>query len=72
MRAPLRLLALDLGAESLLRAQQRGGSVIFVASKNGLVGGRNASAYSSAKALRFTSRAAWPKKAAARESASIR
>jgi rhamnulose-1-phosphate aldolase/alcohol dehydrogenase len=35
----------------LLRAQGRGGSVVFVASKNGLVGGRNASAYSSAKAL---------------------
>jgi rhamnulose-1-phosphate aldolase/alcohol dehydrogenase len=35
----------------VLRAQARGGSVIFVASKNGLVGGRNATAYSSAKAL---------------------
>ncbi|MBV9329517.1 MAG: bifunctional rhamnulose-1-phosphate aldolase/short-chain dehydrogenase [Chloroflexi bacterium] len=35
----------------VLRAQGRGGSVVFVASKNGLVGGRNASAYSSAKAL---------------------
>ena len=35
----------------VLRAQQRGGSLVFVASKNGLVGGRNASAYSSAKAL---------------------
>jgi NAD(P)-dependent dehydrogenase (short-subunit alcohol dehydrogenase family) len=35
----------------VLRAQQRGGSIVFVASKNGLVGGRNASAYSSAKAL---------------------
>jgi rhamnulose-1-phosphate aldolase/alcohol dehydrogenase len=35
----------------VLRAEGRGGSVIFVASKNGLVGGRNASAYSSAKAL---------------------
>jgi NAD(P)-dependent dehydrogenase (short-subunit alcohol dehydrogenase family) len=35
----------------VLRAQQRGGSVVFVASKNGLVGGRNAAAYSSAKAL---------------------
>ena len=35
----------------VLRAQERGGSVVFVASKNGLVGGRNASAYSSAKAL---------------------
>jgi NAD(P)-dependent dehydrogenase (short-subunit alcohol dehydrogenase family) len=33
------------------RTQARGGSIIFVASKNGLVGGRNASAYSSAKAL---------------------
>jgi rhamnulose-1-phosphate aldolase/alcohol dehydrogenase len=38
-------------AFKVLRAQDRGGSVIFVASKNGLVGGRNASAYSSAKAL---------------------
>jgi rhamnulose-1-phosphate aldolase/alcohol dehydrogenase len=35
----------------VLRAQACGGSVIFVASKNGLVGGRNASAYSAAKAL---------------------
>ena len=35
----------------VLRRQGRGGSVVFVASKNGLVGGRNASAYSSAKAL---------------------
>lgn len=34
-----------------LRRQNRGGSIVFVASKNGLVGGRNASAYSSAKAL---------------------
>jgi rhamnulose-1-phosphate aldolase/alcohol dehydrogenase len=35
----------------VLRVQQRGGSIVFVASKNGLVGGRNAAAYSSAKAL---------------------
>jgi rhamnulose-1-phosphate aldolase/alcohol dehydrogenase len=35
----------------VLRAQDHGGSIVFVASKNGLVGGRNASAYSSAKAL---------------------
>jgi rhamnulose-1-phosphate aldolase/alcohol dehydrogenase len=35
----------------VLKAQQRGGSIVFVASKNGLVGGRNAAAYSSAKAL---------------------
>jgi rhamnulose-1-phosphate aldolase/alcohol dehydrogenase len=34
----------------LLRQQGTGGSVIFVASKNGLVAGRNAAAYSSAKA----------------------
>jgi rhamnulose-1-phosphate aldolase/alcohol dehydrogenase len=34
-----------------MRAQGRGGSLVFVASKNGLVAGRNASAYSSAKAL---------------------
>jgi NAD(P)-dependent dehydrogenase (short-subunit alcohol dehydrogenase family) len=34
----------------LLRQQGLGGSVIFVASKNGLVAGRNAAAYSSAKA----------------------
>ena len=38
-------------AFKVMRAQGRGGSVIFVASKNGLVGGRNAAAYSSAKAL---------------------
>jgi rhamnulose-1-phosphate aldolase/alcohol dehydrogenase len=34
----------------LLRQQQLGGSVVFVASKNALVAGRNAAAYSSAKA----------------------
>ncbi len=34
----------------LLRRQQLGGSIVFVASKNGLVAGRNAAAYSSAKA----------------------
>jgi NAD(P)-dependent dehydrogenase (short-subunit alcohol dehydrogenase family) len=34
----------------VLRAQDRGGSVVFVASKNALVAGPNASAYSSAKA----------------------
>jgi rhamnulose-1-phosphate aldolase/alcohol dehydrogenase len=38
-------------AFKVLRRQNRGGSIIFVASKNGLVGGRNAAAYSSAKAL---------------------
>ncbi|HEY8703338.1 MAG TPA: bifunctional rhamnulose-1-phosphate aldolase/short-chain dehydrogenase [Gaiellaceae bacterium] len=38
-------------AFSILRAQQRGGSIVFVASKNALVAGRNAAAYSSAKAL---------------------
>ena len=38
-------------AFKVLRRQARGGSVVFVASKNGLVGGRNAAAYSSAKAL---------------------
>ena len=35
----------------VLKAQRLGGSVVFVASKNGLVAGRNAAAYSSAKAL---------------------
>jgi rhamnulose-1-phosphate aldolase/alcohol dehydrogenase len=34
----------------VLRPQDRGGSLVFVASKNALVAGRNASAYSSAKA----------------------
>ncbi|HEV7751084.1 MAG TPA: bifunctional aldolase/short-chain dehydrogenase [Baekduia sp.] len=34
----------------VLRAQDTGGAVIFVASKNALVAGKNASAYSSAKA----------------------
>jgi rhamnose utilization protein RhaD (predicted bifunctional aldolase and dehydrogenase)/NAD(P)-dependent dehydrogenase (short-subunit alcohol dehydrogenase family) len=34
----------------LLRAQGRGGSIVFVASKNAIVAGRDASAYSSAKA----------------------
>jgi rhamnulose-1-phosphate aldolase/alcohol dehydrogenase len=34
----------------VLRAQDLGGSVVFVASKNALVAGKNASAYSSAKA----------------------
>ena len=38
-------------AFKVLRRQDRGGSIVFVASKNGLVGGRNAAAYSSAKAL---------------------
>jgi rhamnulose-1-phosphate aldolase/alcohol dehydrogenase len=35
---------------AVLRRQGVGGAIIFVASKNGLVAGRNASAYSSAKA----------------------
>jgi NAD(P)-dependent dehydrogenase (short-subunit alcohol dehydrogenase family) len=34
----------------VLRAQGRGGSLVFVASKNSLVAGKNAAAYSSAKA----------------------
>lgn len=34
----------------ILRAQGKGGSIIFVASKNGLVGGKNSVAYSIAKA----------------------
>jgi len=34
----------------VMRAQDRGGSIVFVASKNALVAGRNAAAYSSAKA----------------------
>jgi rhamnulose-1-phosphate aldolase/alcohol dehydrogenase len=34
----------------VLRAQRAGGAVVFVASKNALVAGRNAAAYSSAKA----------------------
>jgi rhamnulose-1-phosphate aldolase/alcohol dehydrogenase len=34
----------------VLREQRRGGSIVFVASKNSLVAGRNAAAYSSAKA----------------------
>jgi rhamnulose-1-phosphate aldolase/alcohol dehydrogenase len=34
----------------VLRAQEHGGSVVFVASKNALVAGQNAAAYSSAKA----------------------
>jgi len=37
-------------AFGILRAQDRGGSVVFVASKNALVAGKNAAAYSSAKA----------------------
>jgi rhamnulose-1-phosphate aldolase/alcohol dehydrogenase len=37
-------------AFGLLRAQGTGGSVVFVASKNALVAGKNAAAYSSAKA----------------------
>jgi rhamnulose-1-phosphate aldolase/alcohol dehydrogenase len=37
-------------AFKVLRAQDLGGSVVFVASKNALVAGKNASAYSSAKA----------------------
>jgi rhamnulose-1-phosphate aldolase/alcohol dehydrogenase len=38
-------------AFKILKAQRLGGSIVFVGSKNGLVGGRNAAAYSSAKAL---------------------
>src|SRR5918992_2240721 len=38
------------GAFTVLRAQRRGGSVVVVASKNALVAGKNAAAYSSAKA----------------------
>ena len=34
----------------VLREQERGGSIVFVASKNSLAAGKNASAYSSAKA----------------------
>jgi NAD(P)-dependent dehydrogenase (short-subunit alcohol dehydrogenase family) len=37
-------------AFAVMRAQRRGGSVVFVASKNALVAGKNAAAYSSAKA----------------------
>jgi rhamnulose-1-phosphate aldolase/alcohol dehydrogenase len=37
-------------AFAVLRAQGRGGSIVFVASKNSLVAGKNAAAYSSAKA----------------------
>ncbi len=37
-------------AFKVLEAQRRGGSIVFVASKNSLVAGRNASAYSAAKA----------------------
>jgi rhamnulose-1-phosphate aldolase/alcohol dehydrogenase len=37
-------------AFAVLRAQGRGGSIVFVASKNALVAGKNAAAYSSAKA----------------------
>ncbi len=37
-------------AFKLLRAQDTGGSVVFVASKNAMVAGKNAAAYSSAKA----------------------
>ncbi|MCW2985881.1 MAG: rhamnulose-phosphate aldolase/alcohol dehydrogenase, partial [Conexibacter sp.] len=37
-------------AFKVLRAQDTGGAIVFVASKNALVAGKNASAYSSAKA----------------------
>jgi len=37
-------------AFAVLRAQDRGGSIVFVASKNALAAGKNAAAYSSAKA----------------------
>jgi rhamnulose-1-phosphate aldolase/alcohol dehydrogenase len=37
-------------AFSILRAQRRGGAIVVVASKNALVAGKNAAAYSSAKA----------------------
>src|SRR5438552_3491682 len=49
---PMELYKLGLlPPPKVLRRQDRGGSIVFVASKNGLVGGRNAAAYSSAKAL---------------------
>src|SRR5207302_4356888 len=35
----------------VMKAQAAGGSIVFVASKNGLVAGKNAAAYSAAKAL---------------------
>ena len=38
-------------AFGVMREQGRGGSIVFIASKNALVAGRNAAAYSSAKAL---------------------
>lgn len=38
------------GAFRILREQSTGGSIVFIASKNALVAGKNASAYSSAKA----------------------
>ena len=34
----------------IMRGQGTGGSIVFIASKNALVAGKNASAYSSAKA----------------------
>jgi rhamnulose-1-phosphate aldolase/alcohol dehydrogenase len=34
----------------VLKAQERGGSIVFIASKNAIVAGKNAAAYSSAKA----------------------
>ena len=48
----------------------RGGSIVFVASKNSLVAGHNAAAYSSPRRPSCTSRAAWPRRAAPRASAS--
>jgi rhamnulose-1-phosphate aldolase/alcohol dehydrogenase len=38
-------------AFAIVREQQMGGSMVFIASKNALVAGKNAAAYSSAKAL---------------------
>jgi NAD(P)-dependent dehydrogenase (short-subunit alcohol dehydrogenase family) len=53
--APVRVLGTGYflvarDAFSVLRAQGRGGSIVVVASKNALVAGKNAAAYSSAKA----------------------
>ena len=45
-----RLLPRRARGVRLLRRQDTGGSIVFVASKNALVAGKNAAAYSSAKA----------------------
>jgi NAD(P)-dependent dehydrogenase (short-subunit alcohol dehydrogenase family) len=56
----------------LLQEQGCGGNLVFVASKNALVAGKNAAAYSTAKAAKRTWHAAWQRRVGSSGFASIR